>query len=85
MKKEMIKRRHKYDDEYRHQALELIRHGQSVSSVAQTLGISEALLYKWKKAIRPTPVQDEMEQLRLKQVEMERDILKKALSIFSRT
>ena len=87
MKKEMIQRRHKYDDEYRHQALELIRHGQSVSSVAQTLGISEALLYKWKKAIRPTPVQDEMEQLRLrlKQVEMERDILKKALSIFSRT
>jgi transposase len=87
MKKETTRQRRKYDDAYRQQALELIRHGQSVSSVAQTLGISEALLYKWKKAIRPTPVQDEMEQLRLrlKQVEMERDILKKALSIFSRT
>jgi transposase len=53
--------------------------------VAQALGISENLIHRWKRAELPTTEQ-EIEQLRrqLKQVEMERDILKKALNIFSR-
>ena len=81
-----VKPRRKYDDAYKQQALQLIRQGQSVPSVAQALGISEGLLYKWKQALRPAAVEQEVEQLRqkLKQVETERDILKKALSIFSR-
>ncbi len=46
----------------------------------------KGLLYKWKQAQRPAAQEQELEQLRakLKQVETERDILKKALSIFSR-
>jgi transposase len=52
------------------------------------LGISENLLHQWKRAARAdqSDAELEVEQLRqrLKQVEMERDILKKALSIFSR-
>jgi transposase len=80
--------RRKYDEEFKQQALALIRNGQSTRSVAEALGISEGLIHRWKRAERALPEgnEDEVEQLRrrLKQVEMERDILKKALSIFSR-
>lgn len=80
------KTRRKYDDAFKQQALQMIRLGQSVPAIAQSLGISEGLLYKWKLALRPSAVDEEVTQLRhqLKQVETERDILKKALSIFSR-
>ena len=81
-----VKPRRKYDDAYKQQALQLLRQGQSVPSVAQALGVSEGLLYRWKHALRPAAMEQELEQLRqkLRQVETERDILKKALSIFSR-
>ena len=66
----------------------MIRNGQSVRSVAEALGISENLLHQWKRAARAnqSAAELEVEQLRrqLKQVEMERDILKKALAVFSR-
>lgn len=80
------KTRRKYDDAYKQQALQMIRLGQSVPAVAQALGMSEGLLYKWKQAQRPAVLDQELEQLRqkLKQVETEREILKKALGIFSR-
>ena len=80
--------RRKYDEEFKQQALMMVRNGQSVRSVAEALGISETLLHQWKRAARAnqSTAELEVEQLRqrLKQVEMERDILKKALSIFSR-
>ena len=40
-------------------------------TVAQTLGVGEGLLYKWKQAQRPAAQEQELEQLRvkLKQVE----------------
>lgn len=81
-----VRPRRKYDDAYKQHALQLLREGQSVPSVAQALGVSEGLLYRWKHALRPAAIEQELEQLRhkLKQVETERDILKKALSIFSR-
>ena len=80
------KTRRKYDDAFKQQALQMLRLGQSVPAIAQALGISEGLLYKWKQALRPSAVDEEVIHLRhqLKQVETERDILKKALSIFSR-
>ena len=66
----------------------MIRNGHGPRSVAEALGISENLVHRWKRAARALPqaTEDEIEDLRrrLKQVEMERDILKKALSIFSR-
>jgi len=80
--------RRKYDDEFKRQALQMIANGQAVRAVAQSLGIGENLLHKWKHASRAQQSPDEREvvQLRqwLRQVEQERDILKKALSIFSR-
>ena len=84
--KTTVKTRRKYDDLFKQQALQMLRLGQSVPSVAEALGIGEGVLYKWKQAQRPTATDQELEQLRakLKQVETERDIFKKALSIFSR-
>ena len=80
--------RRKYDEEFKQQALLMVRNGQSARSVADSLGISETILYKWKQKGRDeqTELERENEHLRsrLKQVETERDILKKALSIFSR-
>jgi transposase len=77
--------RRKYDWEFKQRALMMIRNGQSVSSVAEALGISEHILHQWKRAARAnqSTAELEVEQLRqrLKQVEMERDILKKALSM----
>jgi transposase len=79
----------KYDDDFKQQALQLVRNGQPARCVANSLGISESLLHKWKQSRRDeqSELAKENEQLRsrLKQVEIERDILKKALSIFSRT
>lgn len=81
-------RRRKYDEEFKHNALQMIEHGQSVRSVAQALGVSENLLHKWKQSRRShrSDLEAENAELRakLRQVEQERDILKKALSIFSR-
>src|ERR1700741_3801786 len=80
--------RRKYDDEFKQQALAMVRNGQSPRSVAEALGVSENLIHKWKRSARSLSpeAEDELEQLRrrVKQLEMERDILKKALSIFSR-
>ena len=78
----------KYDEEFKRSALQMIANGQSVRSVAQALGVAESLLHRWKKAAHgsSSPTEQEVFELRarLRQVELERDILKKALSIFSR-
>ena len=85
------KERRKYDAEFKQQLLNLIANGQSVSEVSQTFGVGENLLHRWRrqgKAVSKTqpafPVEVEELRIKLKQVEMERDILKKALAIFSR-
>ena len=80
--------RRKYDEDFKRNALKMIENGQSVRSVAQALGEASGQLHKWKRIARQHTSPSEQEVLalraRLKQVEMERDILKKALSIFSR-
>ena len=81
----------KYGAEFKAEALRLVASGRRVSEVAQQLGIGENLLYKWRSEARgvQTPVtiahQSEIDTLRrhVKQLEQERDILKKALLIFS--
>lgn len=75
--------------------------GRSVSEVAEKLGISKDLIYQWRKAMERkgelafpgkgiealTEEQKRIRELekKLKDTEMERDILKKAMAIFSRT
>lgn len=66
----------------------MIDNGQTVRLVAESLGVGENLLHKWKSARRAgaSGLEQEVIELRAKnrQLELERDILKKALSIFSR-
>ncbi|MDQ3256881.1 MAG: transposase [Acidobacteriota bacterium] len=85
--KAIINRR-KYDEEFKREALRMIENGQAVRSVAQALGVAERQLHKWKRQFKQTRAVGDLEVAeltkKLRQVEMERDILKKALSIFSR-
>ena len=79
----------KYEDEFKREAVRKILDGQSVASVARELGVSTAQLHAWKKQKLEvaTDVEREMIELkrRLREVEMERDILKKAALIFGRS
>lgn len=88
-------KRRRYDADFKANALKLLEDGRSVSSVALSLGINENMLYNWrskskkqklKEATGEASLAAELKRLkkRLKEVEVERDILKKALSIFSR-
>ncbi len=78
----------KYNDEFKQNAVKKILDGQAVASVSRELGVAESLLHKWKKAKLETSSNLEKEVLELKkklrEVEMERDILKKAALIFGR-
>jgi transposase len=86
--------RQKFDEPFRRMALELAQLRGSIKDVAAELGISANLLSKWKER-EGTPKSDpsgpsEDQQLirklqkELKEVQMERDILKKAVGIFSK-
>lgn len=94
MEKTKVGRKHrKYDQGFKEEALRMVRHGQSVATVAKALGISENLLYNWRSSHQSglsasdATSQSELEQLRkqLRVAETERDILKKALFIFGRS
>jgi transposase len=97
-KKSTIKRR-KYDAAFKTEVLQMVSNGRPAGEVAQALGIGENLIYKWKRskaagqpagppaALEPCPFELQAENERLKsalrRAEQERDILKKALFIFS--
>ena len=88
-KKQAVTRR-KFDAGFKAEAPGMVFEGQSCCAVARSLDISQKLIYRWKhqqnnQAGKEKKVQaDEVERLKaqLKRVEMERDILKKALIIF---
>jgi transposase len=86
------KKRRKYDESFKLELLGMVKSGRSVAEVSRTMGIGENLQNKWKseEKLQEMPAETiinlEIEQLRkqLRQVEIERDILKKALVIFGR-
>ena len=97
----MDKRYRTYTQEFKLEALELLKHsGKSAAQLERELGITKGLLLKWRDryqvrreggevSLAPTDLagaQAEVRQLRrqLAIAEQERDILKKAVSIFSR-
>jgi transposase len=95
--KTSVKKRRQYDNNFKSEVIKMVASGRSVVEVSQALGIGENLIYRWKKEQRDASldrtkgkkevdVWQEVDQLRerLRQTEMERDILKKALAIFSR-
>jgi len=85
--------RRQYDDAFKAKILEMHNQGRSVSSLAVSFGINTNVIYRWRKMEAEGPSEginkeyiDELKQLRrqLREVALERDILKKALGIFSR-
>ncbi len=90
-------KRRKYNKEFKKESVEfLIRSGKSASKVAAELGIRNELLSRWRREYEEheekafpgqgNPVEAELVALKreLADVKMERDILKKAVSIFSK-
>lgn len=88
----VVSSRRRYDAEFKAEAMRLTDSGRSVSSVAAGLGISEQLLHNWRsrrKASLDTTSREQLAELdalrkQLRQAELERDILKKALAVYSR-
>jgi transposase len=91
--------RRKFDQEFKMEAVRLVMEGgETVASVARDLGIHENLLRRWKQHYcedgehafpgkgRLKPRDEEMRRLKreLASVKQQRDILKKALAIFSK-
>ena len=92
-------KRRKYDREFKVEAVKLVTEGgRAVAEVARNLGIHENLLYKWREKYtediahafpgkgRLKPAEEEQRRMKreLADVTQERDILKKALAIFSK-
>jgi len=97
----MSVQRRKYDSDFKRNAVRLTEEpGRTVIEVADNLGISKDLLYKWRREMHLreglafpghgrealTEQEKRIKELekKLKDAEMERDILKKAMAIFSR-
>ena len=87
-----------YDRAFKVEAVRLvIEEGRAVAAVARELGLNENMLHRWKKQLSElgdqafvgtgnlTPEQAELRRLRreLADVTEERDILKKAIAVFS--
>ena len=74
--------------------VKMLANGQTAAYVSKALGISENLIYRWKNQKQGVKkVSSEQSELalenqqlkdRVRQLETEREILKKALSLFSR-
>lgn len=87
-----------YDKEFKLNAIELYKNGKSGTSVCRELGIPDATFWGWLKQyniegsksfagsgnIKPLNEDTYRLQRELEDVKMERDILKKALAIFSK-
>jgi len=81
-----------YNDELKGEAEQMLLDGQSAEAVVRNLGLSSvSLLYRWKaklareNRVAAASLEGRLRQLQddLRRVERERDILKKALAIFS--
>ncbi len=94
------KRQRQYDAEFKKEVLKMTMEGKPIVDVARDLGISPERIYKWRrdeklrigavafasaggKALTP---EEELRAIReeLETTKRERDILKKALAIFSK-
>lgn len=85
--------RRRYTQEFKEEAVRMVLDGHSVTSVCERLGLSNPnLLYNWRRKLverggaTAVSLESRVRELEaeLRRVERERDILKKALSIFGR-
>jgi transposase len=91
--------RKNYSKEFKQKAVELANARGNVQEIGQELGVSPELIYRWRRELGLNPdiafsgngkkqlTEEQRELARIKReladVKMERDILKKAVSIFS--
>jgi len=95
-----IIRRRKFDKEFKQRTVGLVKEGsRTVMEIAEDLGVESRNIYRWLREYNSDPIDSfpgkgklkpEDEELRklkrqLADVTEERDILKKAISIFSKT
>ena len=92
-KNQAYRPRRRYTAEFKSEAVQMLLDGQTAASVCQRLGLSSpTLLYRWKQdvvrqgGVMAVGLEARVRELEseLRRVERERDILKKALSIFGR-
>ncbi|MFV8271356.1 transposase [Flavobacterium sp. GT2N3] len=90
-----------YDKAFKEKAVQLNYERTNVSELARELGVTAPQLYKWRKEfeefgegsfpgkgnLKLSSEQEKIHELekRLKDAELERDILKKAIGIFSKS
>jgi len=94
-----INTRRKYDDELKANVVKLVEAGRTVQDVSKSFDIKENIIYRWCRSPKHQPtaenavsaeqrsLYEELKELKgkLAKSEQEREILKKALGIFSRT
>lgn len=94
----MKKKRRKYTQEFKEEAVKLItEQGYQITEAARNLGVNENMLGRWKRGIEGggeealglqegTAIQAELNRLREenKRLKMEREILKKAAAFFAK-
>lgn len=96
-----MKIRKKYDRVFKERAVQLSKERKNLSELARELGIYSAQFYKWRKEeeefgegsfpgngnIKQTSEQERISTLekKLRDAELERHILKKAIGIFSKS
>jgi transposase len=89
-----------YDRAFKEKAVQLSYERHNISELAREIGITAPQLYKWRKEVekfgsgsfpgngklKQTPEQEQIAELerKLRDAELERDILKKAIGIFSK-
>ena len=88
-------KRRQFDKEFKTTIVDLLNSGQTIKSICSDYALKEATVYRWKKEFKSETgafkdattlaYEKEIRQLKkqLKDAQMERDILKKAVSIFS--
>ena len=87
----------KYENDFKVMIVELLLSGQKAKSISEEYSLNENMIRRWKKEYQDrlgdfskrqelTTEQKEIRALKkaLKEAELERDILKKAVSIFSK-
>ena len=92
----MPKTRPAYPEQFRREALELVRQGRSIADVAESLGVSQQTLRNWRRQGErdrgerddglTSAEREELRRLRREnaRLKQERDILKHATAFFAR-
>jgi transposase len=95
-----MKKRRTFDREFKQMVIELSQHREDITALASELDIRADLIYRWRREASAnlsasfpgqgnkimTEEQKEISRLKkeLRDTQLERDILKKAVSIFSK-